>query len=57
MTQQSRHEGRSEAQKTIGMDPDEEQRYLEESGSQGEPADGGVGAMTDDQGRDPDTAN
>ena len=57
MSQQSRHEGRSEAEETIGMDAHEEQQYLEENGSQGEPADGGVGAMTDDQGRDPDTAN
>ncbi|WP_165168442.1 hypothetical protein [Rothia uropygialis] len=41
----------------IGMSPEEEKAYQEESGSQGEPGDGAVGDMTDSQGRTPATDN
>ncbi len=41
----------------IGMSPEEEKAYQEESGSQGEPGDGAVGDMTDSQGRAPATDN
>lgn len=57
MAQHSRDKGPSEAEKTIAMDPHEEKRFMDEEGSMGEPADGGVGAMTDDQERNPDTDN
>jgi len=39
------------------MTPEQEQEFLRDGGAQHQPADGGIGAMTDTQGRDPDTPN
>lgn len=52
-------EGRepSEAESRIGMSAEEEQREVRRQSEGTEPADEGVGALTDDEGREPDTAN
>jgi len=39
------------------MTPEQEQAYLTDDRTQPQPADGGIGAMTDMQGREPDTSN
>ena len=50
-------EGQSATERTLGMTPEEEQAYLSDQRTQPQPADGGIGAMTDMQGREPDTGN
>lgn len=48
---------KSAEESTISMSPDEERRYLENTEQQTEPADEGVGAVTDNEDRDPATEN
>lgn len=50
-------EGQSATERTLGMTPEEEQAYLSDQRTQPQPADGGIGAMTDMQDREPDTGN
>lgn len=52
-----RDSGQSAEKRTVGMTPEQEQEFLRDGGAQHQPADGGIGAMTDTQGRDPDTPN
>ncbi|MBD2763186.1 hypothetical protein IEE91_11670 [Kocuria sp. cx-455] len=47
----------SAEEQTVGMTPEQEQEFLRDGDAQHQPADGGIGAMTDTQGRDPDTSN
>ena len=47
----------TEKERTLGMTPEQEQEYLADDRTQPQPADGGIGAMTDTQGREPDTDN
>ena len=47
----------SAEEQTVGMTPKQEQEFLRDGDAQHQPADGGIGAMTDTQGRDPDTSN
>lgn len=47
----------STEERTVGMTPEQEQEFLRDGDAQHQPADGGIGAMTDSQGRDPDTPN
>lgn len=53
----SRDSGHSTEERTVGMTPEQEQEFLRDGGAQHQPADGGIGAMTDTQGREPDTSN
>ncbi|WHF21240.1 hypothetical protein QJS66_13395 [Kocuria rhizophila] len=41
----------------MGMTAEQEQEYLTDNRARPQPADGGMGAMTDMQGREPDTGN
>ena len=50
-------EGQTAKEQTVGMTPEQEQEYLQDDRTQPQPADGGIGAMTDMQGREPDTDN
>ncbi|WP_406018749.1 hypothetical protein OH783_10430 [Kocuria rhizophila] len=50
-------EGQTAKERTVGMTPEQEQEYLLDDRTQPQPADGGIGAMTDMQGREPDTGN
>ena len=52
-----RDSGQSAEERTVGMTPEQEQQFLQDGGGQHQPADGGIGAMTDTQGRNPDTPN
>lgn len=52
-----RNSEQSTEERTVGMTPEQEQQFLRDGGAQHQPADGGIGAMTDTQGRDPDTPN
>ncbi|GAA4691055.1 hypothetical protein GCM10025781_04940 [Kocuria gwangalliensis] len=52
-----RDSGQPAEERTVGMTPEQEQKFLRDGGAQHQPADGGIGAMTDSQGRDPDTPN
>ncbi len=49
--------GQTANEQTVGMTPEQEQEYLTVDRTQPQPADGGIGAMTDMQGREPDTGN
>ena len=49
--------GQTAKEQTVGMTPEQEQEYLTDDRTQPQPADGGSGAMTDMQGREPDTGN
>ncbi|WP_423447276.1 hypothetical protein AABM36_02860 [Kocuria sp. KSNUG] len=49
--------GQTAKERTVGMTPEQEQEYLTDDRTQPQPADGGIGAMTDMQGREPDTGN
>ncbi|MDO4919024.1 hypothetical protein [Kocuria sp.] len=44
-------------ERTLGMTPEQEREYLADDLTQPQPADGGIGAMTDMQDREPDTSN
>jgi len=50
-------DGQTAKERTVGMTPEQEQAYLTDDRTQPQPADGGIGAMTDVQGREPDTSN
>ena len=53
----TRDTSQSATERTLGMTPEQEQEYLQDQRTQPQPADGGIGAMTDMQGREPDTSN
>ncbi|WP_124035140.1 hypothetical protein [Kocuria tytonicola] len=44
-------------ERTVGMARGQEQACLADQRTQPQPADGGIGALTDVQGREPDTGN
>lgn len=50
-------DGQTAKERTVGMTPEQEQAYLTDDRTQPQRADGGIGAMTDVQGREPDTSN
>lgn len=45
------------AQDSIAMSGEEEAQYLQQGGEPAEPADEGIGAVTDNEDRSPDTDN
>lgn len=47
----------SDAEQSIAMDPEEERAAATHATEATEPADEGVGALTDDEDREPDTPN